>query len=583
MALLSLLVEVKSFDVVLANSIASSGETLATLAELDRTSLLSKLKAVGVVSLPQRQAVASAVSKALKAGLATRSNGLAELPRPGAPYAARRKKMPPLPPYKRLQQQQLRMTMHKSFPGAWYKVELPTGLEQLREWGAEWLTRAFHAAGSLDLDDAITKVVRFEELEVQGFDAQGGAGLKAILEVEYQKPDNGLHTLLFVKCPWTFEGEHGEYNRTLLSVMYGDGDGLELSTYQFLEGLLPVRIPKFYFGDISRESSMYWLITECVPFSPRPPTTASTKLDWRDTPVGQLLPKSGKYQDDRLADSHLYYCALMRAMAKIAAADKRGVFDEHIDVFHNRGVVAVAQKDTETRRSMLTRRAADAADKLIEFITKCAYNLFPPPLNTVSWLNDFKRKLLECAPYATGVGNYLNQPELFALSHVNLQIDNAFFWRESADSEQLECGLLDWYNFTRAPAVSVWGGALSGVEPEVMVDHGLEIMTAFSEAYEKYGGPKVDPNELLNMFILSLVGQTVAMCEFIEKEIYAMGPPRNEWPEITDRWDAKIMGVWQVRCRVVALLQLLKLWDSCEIHKKVMDWVAARRPAIDAL
>ena len=135
---------------------------------------------------------------------------------------------------------------------------------------------------------------------------------------------------------------HGEYNRTMLSVLYGDGDGkchvalchrlathaaamqallasfalrkpsssavrclcrvtphltavhtyprtplftgLELSTYQFLEGLLPMPIPQFYFGDISRASSNYLLITECVPFAARGPTTASTLLDWRDTP-----------------------------------------------------------------------------------------------------------------------------------------------------------------------------------------------------------------------------------------------------------------------------------------------------------
>ena len=45
--------------------------------------------------------------------------------------------------------------------------------------------------------------------------------------------------------PWQYTaGAHGQYNRTMISVAYGDGDGLELSAYQFLEGLLPLRIPQ---------------------------------------------------------------------------------------------------------------------------------------------------------------------------------------------------------------------------------------------------------------------------------------------------------------------------------------------------
>ena len=46
-----------------------------------------------------------------------------------------------------------------------------------------------------------------------------------------------------------------------------------------------------------------------------------------------ILPKSGKYQDDTLVDAHLYYVALFKAMARLAAADRRGAFDEHIRAF----------------------------------------------------------------------------------------------------------------------------------------------------------------------------------------------------------------------------------------------------------
>ena len=580
-------------------------QNLADLAKHDRAGLLGLLKTLGMTSLVQRQNLATLVAKAAKSvptaatvapptaappskvvdvsdpvgGGATR----AELPRPGAAAAAQRKKVAPLPPYRRLTGDDLKRTATLNLAGEWYGVLLPTGLKQLGEWGAPWLTKAFHAAGSLDADDSVTAITSFEEMELQGFDAQGGAGEKALLTVEYAKPDNGLHTRLFVKCPWTYEGEHGKYNRTLLSVQYGDGDGLELSTYQFLEGLLPMRIPKLYYADICRESSNYFLITECVPFTARGRTTKDTLLDWRDTPPKLLLPKSGKYQDDRLADAHLYYMALFKAMARMAAADKLGVFDEHMGVFGASSSSSLARPvpDTPGRRALLTKRASDHADMLITFITTCAYNVFPPPLNDASYLQRFKKELVETAPYLSAMQNASNRPELNALSHVNLQIDNAFFWRESEDATELECGLLDWYNLSRVAAVSVWGGCLSGCDADTLVEHEASIMGAFASEYKRYGGPEVDPAELVEMYHRTVPMMIIQMIVYIQTEVYPQGPSKAEWPSIHSVWDPRIMGVWQVRCRVVGLIQLCRYWEKAGIHKATMDWVQKRRPGID--
>ena len=41
----------------------------------------------------------------------------------------------------------------------------------------------------------------------------------------------------------------GRY-RLLMSSVYGDGDGLEVSVSVFLEDILPIKIPKMYFADI---------------------------------------------------------------------------------------------------------------------------------------------------------------------------------------------------------------------------------------------------------------------------------------------------------------------------------------------
>ena len=110
--------------------------------------------------------------------------------------------------------------------------------------------------------------------------AKGGAGQKAIATVKYEHPDPALHERLFIKVPW--DARSNPDYRSLISSKLGDGDGRELSVYVLAEDLMPVRIPRLYFGDLNRETSNYVLITECIEYGQDP-----------------ILPKCGKYQDDR--------------------------------------------------------------------------------------------------------------------------------------------------------------------------------------------------------------------------------------------------------------------------------------------
>lgn len=265
--------------VSLTNILAIDVATKSVAADR-RAALLAELKSRGVASLAHRQKLATALAKAAKREFETPPSSahvqpsatasplpptaptaptcaippavppaaspaapLPPLPRPGAVAAARRTEVGPLPPYRRLTPAELERTAGQVHKGEWYGLELPPGLSELNSeaWGAKWLTRAFHATGVLRRTDRVDAITSFRLLELQGPDAQGGAGEKAILTVRYADADNGLHTDLFVKCPWAYRGAHGKRWRTLLSAVYGDGDGLELSTYTLLEGLLPMR------------------------------------------------------------------------------------------------------------------------------------------------------------------------------------------------------------------------------------------------------------------------------------------------------------------------------------------------------
>lgn len=293
-----------------------------------------------------------------------------------------------------------------------------------------------------------------------------------------------------------------------------------------------------YYCDISRESTNYVLITECIPYGEADGLTSGDA-------VGKILAKSNKYQDDRLADAHEYYCepgeapapiqpppcrphaqlrassdlggfpcmipaladALMRAFARIAAADKRGAFDAVISSFVADGAPVGGRPlstISDARRSMSASRAAANFDTLIEFATVVAPHLFPADLCEPSFLRQAKEQCSECARYFDDAALYAaSKPEFAALTHVNLQIDNGFFWRR--EGGELEAGLLDWYNCTRSPFAAIFMGCLSGAEPEVLTAHVEGMMGCFASEYAKAGGPQIEPLELLLQFNLLFV------------------------------------------------------------------------------
>ncbi len=194
------------------------------------------------------------------------------------------------------------------------------------------------------------------------------------------------------------------------------------------------------------------------------------------------------------------------------------------------------------------------------------------------------------APHFTAVADYLSsRDELVALSHVNLQIDNGFFWRSGAGEAggevggeaggaepSLECGLLDWYGANRTSSVSVWLGCLSGAEPEVLVAHEDGLMRAFSEELYRWGGPLIDPNELKLQYRLAFVAGMPTMFQYIRSDILSELPEPSDWAGIADRWDPRVMGRWDLRCRLTAIIQALGFYRAVPLHSTFMAWVASR-------
>ena len=304
-------------------------QSVGELSVLARPDLLTRLKVCGVAKLTERQKLATALAKERKRAdaasqvvlpyvgrvpwVAPTAEQLGMLPRPcGALKTAMRVK-----------KAELRSMMESRPAGEHYGLPFPHTPAELRQMGAPWLTQAFHAAGTLPSSCRVVRISRWEELFPNGDPNEtrgdGGAALKVLVDVEYDGPAAAvaaLHTDLFVKLPLPFRQDNEAY---FLSCEVTGHPPLDLSLppartrepgmptgtppcdpswtaseshdlppppgaipYSQLHGDFPevmfnrcfaaalaaagLATPRYYFGEYSRESASYLLITERLPF-----------------------------------------------------------------------------------------------------------------------------------------------------------------------------------------------------------------------------------------------------------------------------------------------------------------------------
>ena len=130
-------------------------------------------------------------------------------------------------------------------------LPIPAHAEALRQGGPEWLTRAFHAMGSLSPDNHVTAVTRCE-----GFEA-GGTGTKALLSVTYARPDEGLPQDLFVKFSRNFA------NPEMDRAKFHMGPEIRFAALSRMAHF-PVAVPHCLFADYAEASGTGLLITERI-------------------------------------------------------------------------------------------------------------------------------------------------------------------------------------------------------------------------------------------------------------------------------------------------------------------------------
>lgn len=344
-------------------------------------------------------------------------------------------------------------------PGDYYGLDFPFTIAMLREHGADFLTAAFRAAGTISATNAVTEVM-VDPLSVKG------ASENAFLTVAYAEPQTGLSSRLFVKFPP--EDLHHKFAMSAMSQS-------EVEMLRFSRSrIMPVTLAKYYYGDYSSQSTNFILITERIDFNVAPIEPAYTK---------------GRDQDVPYVREH--YHTLTEALAKLVAAHKRGALGYEVERIFP--FAAAGQNLAPLDRTI------EQVDRLIEFVGHKAPHLFVAEARNIDFLKKWREDLIFGMAHKDSMISYINSDiDYTGLCHLNLNIDNAWYWRDAAGV--LQAGLLDWGGVGQMSIAHALCGMLMMPDPSSYLSLREEVIATFVAACAREGGPRLDVDKLSRQF-----------------------------------------------------------------------------------
>jgi hypothetical protein len=425
-------------------------------------------------------------------------------------------------------------------PGQFTGVAFPTSIAALIEAGPDWLTLAFHATGALPAERRVVEIVRTQEF------FGGGMGRKLVLDVRYDAPGERLGERLFCKFPRDF----GDPLRDLFGPLMEPEVRFALLSRR---DDFPLTVPACGFGDYDPATKSGLLITERVPYG-----------------EGRVEPAHDKCLDYEVDDPLGHYQAVARAMAKLAAAHKGGRIGAEID---RQFPFDASGGDLGSRIPYTAEELKAKLAKLKSFAAEHP-GLFPEGLGDPAFLDRFAADAMEVHAAQDAIRRHLNgEPDLITLCHWNMNLDNAWFWRDEAGA--LQVGLLDWGSVAQMNLAQSFFGMICAAEAGFLDAHEDGLIDLLLREYRELGGPEVDRAAFVRSLRLSQALLGVAWMldapALIEREVPEIG-------EIEDRTDPRLRDIFLARAQLQLLIVLLNEWrreDFGDVLRRFLEEASA--------
>lgn len=414
---------------------------------------------------------------------------------------------------------------------------MPVHPDALARGGADYLTRVFHAAGSLPAGNRVVNIARID-------DCPGGStGRKLFLTVDYASPDAALDRRLFVKFSRDLDDPIRDRARFELDAE------VRLARLSREAGF-PVTVPTCYFADFHGASGTGVLITACVPFG-----------------EDGIEPHRPKCLDYSLPDPLEHYRALVRALARLGAAHRSGRLGDAVErqflwVPERQFIAQPIRYDAEQLQRRVRRYA--------EFSRRHPA-LLRDHLREPGFMDQMMADIPVFLRAEQALKHWLLEDrDGIALMHWNANIDNAWFRRGPYGA--LDCGLMDWGNVGQMNmALALWG-ALCATELWIWDEHLDALLTVFVDELRAGGGPSLDVGRLRDQLVLGVVllglGWLMDAPALIERAC-------PELEQVTDRRDPVFAANETARTQLQMLTSFLNVWQR---HRPadLIDAVLAR-------
>ena len=406
-------------------------------------------------------------------------------------------------------------------------LAIPADGEALREGGAEWLTQAFRAMGSLGPDNRVTAITRCDAF------SGGGTGTKALLSVTYEKPGEHLHADLFVKFSRNF------VDPAMDRAKFHMAPEVRFAALSRMPGF-PVAVPECVFADFARESGTGLLITRRIAFG-------------RDGIERQYE----KCMDQEMPEPLEHYRALVTTLARLAGSHKGGRLPDYVEAqfpFDRAGALA-SDRLPYTPQQLANRVARYAA------FAEEHPRLLPEAIRSQAFIADLGEGAALFQAHEDAIKHFLHDdPAMIALCHWNANSDNGWYWHDAAGT--LQCGLLDWGSVGQMHVAMTLWGCLSSAQSWLWHDHLDALLALFAREYAAHGGPTLDLGELRTHLLL--YAAMMGLCWLMD------APPRirrevAELADCTGPLDPRITASETARVQLQMMTNFLAFWQADDL------------------
>jgi hypothetical protein len=405
-------------------------------------------------------------------------------------------------------------------------IELPTHPAAFAAAGSRFLTTAFQAFGSLSPDNTVTRITEWREV------GGGSTGRKALLSVEYARPEPVLPTDLFVKFSRDLDDPRRDLGRTQMQ------PEVRFAELARRPGF-PITVPATVFADYHTGTGTGILITERIPFG-----------------SNGVEPQYHKCLDYEMPDPVEHYRTLVSSLALLAGWHRSGATAEVTDRFP----VDLQAATVGDRPPLREEKLARQLNRLTEFAATHT-GLLPANVYAQEFLSGLTAQIPLLVAGEQALWEHLAaSTDHIALCHWNANVDNAWFWRD--DDGRLRCGLLDWGCVSQLNVAMALWGALSAAETSLWDRHFDDLVDLFAREYHAAGGPYVDRDELTAQVLQygTIMGATWLL------DVPGLIRARlGESASTMTRFDPAIKQDEAIRAPLQMLTNVLNLWQTREV------------------